>query len=106
MHGLVQLWRCSRSNTLKDHRVISNQRYENWATCRSRWRKAEKLEMRAIWRQHTATKEAEKLEVQVMETLRPKLMANHPHTLTSMANLAFSSCVSHVQPAVTLLNDG
>ncbi|KAK4221280.1 hypothetical protein QBC38DRAFT_377391, partial [Podospora fimiseda] len=32
--------------------------------------------------------EAEKLEVQVMETRKTKLGADHPDTLTSMANLA------------------
>ncbi len=32
--------------------------------------------------------EAEKLDVQVMETRKTKLGADHPDTLTSMANLA------------------
>ena len=32
--------------------------------------------------------DAEKLEVQVMETSKTKLGADHPDTLTSMANLA------------------
>ncbi len=32
--------------------------------------------------------EAETLEVQVMETIKTKLGADHPSTLTSMANLA------------------
>ncbi|KAK0712753.1 hypothetical protein B0T26DRAFT_651449 [Lasiosphaeria miniovina] len=34
--------------------------------------------------------EAEKLEVQVMETSKTKLGADHPSTLTSMNNLAFT----------------
>ncbi|KAK4206031.1 hypothetical protein QBC37DRAFT_329451 [Rhypophila decipiens] len=34
--------------------------------------------------------EAEKLDVQVMETSKTKLRADHPSTLTSMANLAFT----------------
>lgn len=34
--------------------------------------------------------EAEKLFVQVMETRKTKLGADHPSTLTSMANLAFT----------------
>ncbi|KAK0737945.1 hypothetical protein B0T18DRAFT_375410 [Schizothecium vesticola] len=34
--------------------------------------------------------EAEKLEVQVMETSKTKLGADHPDTLTSMNNLAFT----------------
>jgi TRAP-type mannitol/chloroaromatic compound transport system substrate-binding protein len=34
--------------------------------------------------------EAEKLEVQVMETRKTKLGADHPDTLTSMASLAFT----------------
>jgi hypothetical protein len=34
--------------------------------------------------------EAEQLEVQVMETRKIKLGADHPDTLTSMANLAFT----------------
>ncbi|KAK4194106.1 hypothetical protein QBC40DRAFT_188947, partial [Triangularia verruculosa] len=34
--------------------------------------------------------EAEKLFVQVMETRKTKLGADHPDTLTSMANLAFT----------------
>jgi hypothetical protein len=33
-------------------------------------------------------KDAEKLFVQVMETRKKKLRADHPDTLTSMANLA------------------
>ncbi|KAF2022534.1 hypothetical protein EK21DRAFT_83159, partial [Setomelanomma holmii] len=33
---------------------------------------------------------AEELEVQVMETSKKKLGADHPSTLTSMANLAFT----------------
>ena len=35
-------------------------------------------------------KEAEELEVQVMETRKRVLGAEHPDTLTSMANLAFT----------------
>ncbi len=35
-------------------------------------------------------KEAEKLEVQVMETRKAKLGVDHPDTVTSMANLAFT----------------
>ncbi|KAF1934518.1 hypothetical protein EJ02DRAFT_205295 [Clathrospora elynae] len=34
--------------------------------------------------------DAEKLEVQVMETRKTKLGANHPDTLTSMSILAFT----------------
>lgn len=34
--------------------------------------------------------EAEKLELQVMETRKAKLGEDHPSTLTSMANLAFT----------------
>jgi hypothetical protein len=34
--------------------------------------------------------EAEQLEVQVMETCKTKLGADHPDTLLSMANLAFT----------------
>ncbi|KAM7210480.1 hypothetical protein V8F06_014131, partial [Rhypophila decipiens] len=34
--------------------------------------------------------DAEKLEVQVMETSKTKLWADHPDTLTSMNNLAFT----------------
>ncbi|KAL2016257.1 hypothetical protein VTK56DRAFT_4033 [Thermocarpiscus australiensis] len=34
--------------------------------------------------------EAEKLKVQVMETFKTKLGADHPDTLTSIANLAES----------------
>jgi hypothetical protein len=34
--------------------------------------------------------DAEKLEVQVMETSKTKLGVDHPDTLTSMANLAFT----------------
>jgi ATP/maltotriose-dependent transcriptional regulator MalT len=34
--------------------------------------------------------EAEKLELQVMETRKAKLGADHPHTLTIMANLAWT----------------
>ena len=34
--------------------------------------------------------EAEKLEVEAMETLKTKLGAGHPDTLTSMNNLAFT----------------
>ncbi|KAK3946627.1 P-loop containing nucleoside triphosphate hydrolase protein [Pseudoneurospora amorphoporcata] len=45
------------------------------------WKEAEKLNQ-GQW------EEAEKLEVQVMETSKTKLGADHPDTLTSMANLA------------------
>jgi hypothetical protein len=34
--------------------------------------------------------EAEQLELQVIETSKTKLGADHPDTLTSMANLAFT----------------
>jgi hypothetical protein len=34
--------------------------------------------------------EAEKLEIQVMETRKTKLGADHPDTLSSMGNLAFT----------------
>ncbi|PZD23729.1 kinesin light chain 1, partial [Pyrenophora tritici-repentis] len=34
--------------------------------------------------------DAEKLEMQVMETRKTKLGADHPDTLSSMANLAFT----------------
>lgn len=34
--------------------------------------------------------EAEQLEAQVIETRKTKLGADHPSTLTSMANLAFT----------------
>ena len=36
------------------------------------------------------TEEAERLFVQVMETCKTKLGADHPDTLSSMANLAFT----------------
>ncbi|KAH8201674.1 hypothetical protein TruAng_004195 [Truncatella angustata] len=54
---------------------LPNGEYENW----ERWRG------RALQGQWDA---AEELEVQVMETRRKKLGEDHPHTLTSMANLA------------------
>ncbi|RYP58955.1 hypothetical protein DL770_010316 [Monosporascus sp. CRB-9-2] len=47
-----------------------------------RWEEAEKLIVQGRW------EEAEKLHVQVMEICKAKLGANHPLTLTSMANLA------------------
>jgi hypothetical protein len=34
--------------------------------------------------------DAERLDVQVMETRKTKLGADHPHTLTSMNNLAYT----------------
>ncbi|KAK3985963.1 kinesin light chain [Cladorrhinum sp. PSN332] len=48
-----------------------------------RWEEAEKLNQ-GRW------EEAEKLDVQVMETRKTKLGADHPSTLTSMNNLAFT----------------
>ncbi|KXX76355.1 Kinesin light chain [Madurella mycetomatis] len=53
---------------------------------RGRWEEAEKLfvQNQGRW------EEAEKLFVQVMETRKTKLGADHPDTLTSMANLAFT----------------
>ncbi|KAK7187734.1 PFS and TPR domain-containing protein [Paraphaeosphaeria sporulosa] len=50
-----------------------------------RWEAAEKLDVQVMEARKT---KAEKLEVQVMETSKTKLGAEHPSTLTSMANLA------------------
>ncbi|KXH46325.1 kinesin light chain protein [Colletotrichum salicis] len=63
-----------------------------------RWKEAEEIEavegggratgaVRIYWMQGRL-EEAEKLEVQVMETRKTKLGADHPSTLTSMASLA------------------
>ena len=41
-----------------------------------------------IYRNQGRWKEAEKFDVQVIETSKTKLGADHPSTLTSMANLA------------------
>ncbi|KAK3902308.1 kinesin light chain [Staphylotrichum tortipilum] len=49
-----------------------------------RWEEAEKLFVKGRW------EEAEKLQVQVMETSTTKLGADHPDTLISMSNLAFT----------------
>ncbi|KAF2268799.1 hypothetical protein CC78DRAFT_454713, partial [Lojkania enalia] len=42
----------------------------------------------STYRNQGQWKEAEELEVQVMETRKRVLKDEHPHTLTSMANLA------------------
>ncbi len=42
----------------------------------------------SIYRSQGRWEEAEKLEVQVMETRKTKLGADHPDTLTSINNLA------------------
>ncbi|KAK7180300.1 PFS and TPR domain-containing protein [Paraphaeosphaeria sporulosa] len=44
----------------------------------------------STYRNQGRWEEAEKLEVQVMETRKTKLGADHPSTLTSMNNLAFT----------------
>ncbi|KAJ5117544.1 hypothetical protein N7448_011176 [Penicillium atrosanguineum] len=49
--------------------------------------------------------EAEQLEVQVMETRKTKLGADHPDTLTSMANLAHTLRSSGQDIAALLLMD-
>ncbi|KAF1834779.1 hypothetical protein BDW02DRAFT_568747, partial [Decorospora gaudefroyi] len=49
-----------------------------------RWGEAEKLEVQGRW------DESEKLFVQVMETRKTKLGADHPDTLASMNNLAYT----------------
>ncbi|KAK1773027.1 hypothetical protein QBC45DRAFT_121385 [Copromyces sp. CBS 386.78] len=50
--------------------------------------------------------EAEKLEVQVMETRKTKLGADHPLTLMSMANLAFTwNSQGRREDALALMQD-
>ena len=50
--------------------------------------------------------EAEKLEVQVMETRKAKLGADHPDTLTSMANLAVTwNSQDRHEDALALMQD-
>ncbi|KAJ5111451.1 hypothetical protein N7532_001986 [Penicillium argentinense] len=44
----------------------------------------------STYRNQVQWEEAEKLEVQVMETRKTKLGAEQPDTLTSMANFAFT----------------
>lgn len=44
----------------------------------------------STYRNQGRREEAEKLELQVMETRKTKLGADHPSTLTSMNNLAFT----------------
>ncbi|RJE18902.1 Phosphorylase superfamily [Aspergillus sclerotialis] len=44
----------------------------------------------STYRNQGRWKEAEELDVQVMETRKKVLGAEHPSTLTSMANLAFT----------------
>ncbi|KAL2695292.1 hypothetical protein AAEP93_004045 [Penicillium crustosum] len=60
-----------------------------------RWEEAEQLEGR--W------EEAEQLEVQVMETSKTKLGADHPDTLMSMANLAYTLKSSAQDKAALIL---
>jgi hypothetical protein len=51
-------------------------------------------------------KKAEQLLVQVMETSKMKLGADHPHTLTSMVNLAFTlESLGHDAEAINLLRN-
>ncbi|KAK3351884.1 hypothetical protein B0H65DRAFT_419806, partial [Neurospora tetraspora] len=48
----------------------------------------------------------EKLEVQVMETRKAKLGADHPDTLTSMANLTFTwNSQGRHEDALALIQD-
>ncbi|KAJ5496696.1 hypothetical protein N7463_008683 [Penicillium fimorum] len=55
-------------------------------TRQGRWEEAEKLQAQNQGR----WEETEKLEVQVMETRKTKLGDDHPDTLASMTNLAFT----------------
>ncbi|KAB8234347.1 purine and uridine phosphorylase [Aspergillus alliaceus] len=52
-----------------------------------RWKEAEELDMQVM---ETRKQEAEELDMQVMETRKQVLGPEHPHTLTSMANLALT----------------
>ncbi|KAK3937227.1 hypothetical protein QBC46DRAFT_461010 [Diplogelasinospora grovesii] len=74
-----------------------------------RWKEAESLQVQVIetsLRNQGRWEEAEKLEVQAMETRKTKLGADHPDTLTSMANLALTwkSYGRHAD-ALALMND-
>ncbi|EGO54029.1 hypothetical protein NEUTE1DRAFT_49684 [Neurospora tetrasperma FGSC 2508] len=47
-----------------------------------------------------------KLDLQVMETFKAKLGADHPYTLTSMANLAFTwNSQDRYEDALALMQD-
>ncbi|KAK5652950.1 hypothetical protein OQA88_9429 [Cercophora sp. LCS_1] len=80
----VQVMETSKTKLGADHPSTLTSMANLASTYRNqgRWEEAEKLEVQDRW------EEAEKLEVQVMETRKTKLGANHPDTLTSMANLA------------------
>ncbi|KAH9204601.1 hypothetical protein DL95DRAFT_319129 [Leptodontidium sp. 2 PMI_412] len=50
--------------------------------------------------------EAERLELEVIETSKTKLGANHPSTLTSINNLAFTwKSQGHVDNAINLIEE-
>ncbi|CAK7228781.1 hypothetical protein SEUCBS140593_007027 [Sporothrix eucalyptigena] len=55
-----------------------------------RWEEAEKFNLALTYWNQGRWEEAEKLFVQVMETQKIKLGADHPDTLTSMGNLALT----------------
>ncbi|KAL4741624.1 hypothetical protein BDV11DRAFT_203350 [Aspergillus similis] len=66
-----------------------------------RYNEAEELEVQVM---ATQKQEAEELEVQVMATRKQVLGPEHPHTLTSMANLAFTwKSLRNTQAALALM---
>lgn len=53
---------------------------------------ANMADLASMYREKCQWEEAEKLQVQVLETQKAKLGANHPDTLNSMTQLAFTYC--------------
>ncbi|KAL2782474.1 hypothetical protein BJX66DRAFT_320644 [Aspergillus keveii] len=95
----VQVMETSKTKLGADHPDTLTSMANLASTYRNqgRWDEAEQLEVQVMetrlastYRMQGRWEEAEQLEVQVMETSKTKLGADHPDTLTSMANLAFT----------------
>lgn len=63
-------------------------------------------DLASTYRNQGRWKDAEQLDLQVMETRKTKLGADHPSTLTSMNNLASTfKGLGEVQQAISLMQD-
>ncbi|RYP65838.1 hypothetical protein DL770_008915 [Monosporascus sp. CRB-9-2] len=96
-YGLLQRvegdWAGVTMHKLVQWRAVQSEQSESWAWCdmggdTERYRDFVGSTFGRVYYDEGRWKEAEKLEVQVMEIYKTKLGADHPDTLTSMANLA------------------
>ncbi|CAA9959477.1 hypothetical protein PTMSG1_02895 [Pyrenophora teres f. maculata] len=84
-NGKLERWKQQCISNLRD--AFPTGEFENWAACQALFAHAKAA---VGQRPDDELSLAEELEVQVMETRKKKLGADHPDTLTSMANLAFT----------------